>query len=72
MNQFKQVFNNRRQYAINWKARTGGKVLGYFEPYFPEEIAYAAGMLPVRMMAQKEPDALSANFISWFVLPPQG
>jgi benzoyl-CoA reductase subunit C len=27
----------------------GGKVLGHFQVYFPEEIAHAAGMLPIKM-----------------------
>jgi benzoyl-CoA reductase subunit C len=27
----------------------GGKVVGHFQVYFPEEIAYAAGMLPVKV-----------------------
>lgn len=27
----------------------GGKVLGHFQVYFPEELAHAAGMLPVKM-----------------------
>ena len=27
-------------YARAWKEKTGGKVLGWFEPYFPEEVAY--------------------------------
>ncbi len=31
-----------------WRA-AGGKVLGHFQVYFPEEIAHAAGMLPVKM-----------------------
>ena len=31
-----------------WK-RNGGKVLGHFQVYFPEEIAHAAGMLPVKV-----------------------
>ena len=28
-----------------WRER-GGKVLGHFQVYFPEELAHAAGMLP--------------------------
>ncbi|HNE84822.1 MAG TPA: hypothetical protein PLG25_13185, partial [bacterium] len=28
-----------------WR-ENGGKVLGHFQVYFPEELAYAAGMLP--------------------------
>ncbi|HEU5185569.1 MAG TPA: 2-hydroxyacyl-CoA dehydratase [Gemmatimonadaceae bacterium] len=31
-----------------WRER-GGKVLGHFQVYFPEEIAHAAGMLPVKV-----------------------
>ena len=31
-----------------WKA-SGGKVLGHFQVYFPEELAHAAGMLPVKV-----------------------
>ncbi len=31
-----------------WKAK-GGKVLGHFQVYFPEELAHAAGMLPVKV-----------------------
>lgn len=30
-----------------WK-EAGGKVLGHFQVYFPEELAHAAGMLPVK------------------------
>ena len=36
-------------YAREWKERTGGKVLGYFCTYMPEEILYAAEILPVRI-----------------------
>lgn len=31
-----------------WRRR-GGKVLGHFQVYFPEELAHAAGMLPVKV-----------------------
>ncbi len=31
-----------------WRQQ-GGKVLGHFQVYFPEEIAHAAGVLPVKM-----------------------
>lgn len=31
-----------------WKDK-GGKVLGHFQVYFPEELAHAAGMLPVKV-----------------------
>ena len=31
-----------------WRER-GGKVLGHFQVYFPEEIAHAGGMLPLKI-----------------------
>ncbi|MCL1805993.1 MAG: 2-hydroxyacyl-CoA dehydratase [Clostridiales bacterium] len=63
MEKFKQLVENRHEYAKAWKAKTGGKVIGWFEPYFPEEIAYAAGVLPVRMLAQHEPDTISDKWV---------
>jgi benzoyl-CoA reductase subunit C len=44
----------------------GGKVLGHFQVYFPEEIAHAAGMLPVKMRgAPVEPTHADAHFGSY-------
>ncbi len=44
----------------------GGKVLGHFQVYFPEEIAHAAGMLPVKMRgAPVEPTRADAHFGSY-------
>jgi benzoyl-CoA reductase subunit C len=60
---FKQLVENRHQYAKDWQARTGGKVVGYHEMYFPEELAYAAGLLPVRILARHEPDDISTVWI---------
>ncbi len=31
-----------------WR-EAGGKVVGHFQVYFPEEIAHAAGLLPVKI-----------------------
>ena len=60
---FKELIDKRHEYAKVWKDRTGGKVLGWFEPYFPEEIAYAAGMLPVRILARHEVDDISDKYL---------
>ena len=60
---FKALVEKRHDYARAWKEKTGGKVLGWYEPYFPEEIAYAAGVLPVRILAQHEPDDVSDKWI---------
>ncbi|MCB1667675.1 MAG: 2-hydroxyacyl-CoA dehydratase [Pseudomonadales bacterium] len=44
----------------------GGKVLGHFQVYFPEEIAHAAGMLPVRICgSQTDGVAVSQHFGSY-------
>jgi benzoyl-CoA reductase subunit C len=63
MYNFKEMVANRHEYAKAWKARTGGKVIGWFEPYFPEEIAYAAGMLPVRILARHETNVVSDKWM---------
>ncbi|MCD7922844.1 MAG: 2-hydroxyacyl-CoA dehydratase [Clostridiales bacterium] len=60
---FKEMIAARHVYAKKWKEKTGGKVLGYFEPYMPEEIAYAAGILPVRILAEHEDDDISDKWI---------
>lgn len=44
----------------------GGKVLGHFQVYFPEELAHAAGMLPVKMRgAQVERREADSHFGSY-------
>jgi benzoyl-CoA reductase subunit C len=60
MNQkFKECYDNRHEYAKNWKEKNPeGKVLGYFCTYVPEEILYAANILPVRILGGHEPPHL--------------
>ncbi len=44
----------------------GGKVVGHFQVYFPEEIAHAAGLLPLKMRgAQVEPTHSDSRFGSY-------
>jgi len=48
-----------------WR-EAGGKVVGHFQVYFPEEIAHAAGMLPVKIRgASVEPRQAEARFGSY-------
>jgi benzoyl-CoA reductase subunit C len=56
MEKFKKILEDRHAYAKDWKSRTGGKVIGYYDTYFPEELAYAAGVLPVRILAEHSED----------------
>jgi len=67
--QFQGWFDNRHEYAREWKARTGGKVLGYFCTYVPEEILYAAHVLPVRIMGSHEPLELTEPYIFGMFCP---
>jgi benzoyl-CoA reductase subunit C len=48
-----------------WR-ETGGKVLGHFQVYFPEEIAHAAGLLPLKICgAQVEGMEAESHFGSY-------
>jgi benzoyl-CoA reductase subunit C len=48
-----------------WRA-DGGKVVGHFQVYFPEEIVHAAGALPVKIRGgQLEPRQADARFGSY-------
>ena len=59
MNRFQEILADRHAYAEGWKERSGGVVFGFYETYMPEEIVYAAGILPVRLLAGHEPDDLT-------------
>jgi len=63
MYDFMSAVRNRHDYARSWKEKTGRRVIGWLEPYFPEEIAYAAGFLPVRLLPEHEADALSEKWM---------
>lgn len=69
LNQFKEIFKNRHQYAKDWKTRTGGKVFGYLCTYVPEEIMYAAGILPVRVLGSHEPQDVTEPHIYTMFCP---
>ena len=51
---FKAYRENRHQEAKKWKEQTGGKVLGIYCCNVPVEMIHAAGVLPVRIMGDKE------------------
>ncbi len=46
---FYDIVNDPFKYARQWKAKTGRKVCGYFCSYGPEELIWAAGVLPFRI-----------------------
>ncbi len=69
LNQFRDWERNRHEYAKAWKERTGGKVMGYFCTYAPEEILYAAGVLPVRILGSHEPQDVTEPHIFGMFCP---
>ena len=52
---FKEFYDARHEYARRWKDKSGGKVMGCFCTYVPEEILCAANVLPVRILGSHEP-----------------
>jgi benzoyl-CoA reductase subunit C len=57
---FRHVVENRHDYAREWKSATGGKVCGCLCGNVPEEIIYASGMLPVRILGEEKTPTLAA------------
>jgi benzoyl-CoA reductase subunit C len=66
---FREWYDGRHEYAKEWKERTGGKVLGYFCTYVPEEILYAADVLPVRILGSHEPQDVTEPYIFGMYCP---
>lgn len=48
--QFRLWYEQRHEYARDWKVRTGGQVVATLCTYTAEELLIAAGMLPVRVL----------------------
>ena len=65
----RETEQNRHEYAKAWQERTGGKVMGYFCTYVPEEILYAAGVLPVRILGSHEPQDVTEPHIFGMFCP---
>lgn len=51
--EFYESYRNRHQLAEGWKRR-GRKLVGYFCSLTPEELIYAAGLIPVRIRGTTE------------------
>lgn len=61
-----EVADDPDGYVVQWKQRTGGKVVGAFPMNFPAEIAHAAGALPVVIQENREPDSHGRNLLAEF------
>lgn len=69
LDKFKNWADNRHDYARAWKEKKGSKVLGYFCTYVPEEIVYAAGILPVRILGSHEPQDVTEPYLFGMFCP---
>ncbi|MHA2097807.1 MAG: benzoyl-CoA reductase, bzd-type, subunit N [Candidatus Kariarchaeaceae archaeon] len=66
---FKDWRDNRHDYARDWQKKSDAKILGYFCTYVPEEILYAAGVLPVRILGSHEPQDVTEPHIFGMFCP---
>ncbi len=63
LDKFQAIVTNPHQSAQDWKAKTGGKVIGLLCSNLPEELIYAAGVLPVRLLGANEPENITRPYI---------
>jgi len=61
-----QYYENPRIAADAWKSN-GGKVMGYLCSYVPEEILFAAGILPVRILGHLNDLSVASSYFQPFV-----
>ncbi|MDP2644783.1 MAG: 2-hydroxyacyl-CoA dehydratase [Desulfobacterales bacterium] len=66
---FKEVISDHGQYMNEWKARTNRKVIGYLCTYLAEEIVYAGGLLPIRIIASEEPPVNAERYMAQWTCP---
>lgn len=64
LNKFQEIVKYPHQFAKEWKEKTGGKVLGYVCTNLPEELMYASGVLPIRILGSNEPETETGPYIS--------
>lgn len=62
-------YQHRHEYAKEWKKRTGGKVIGTFCTYVPDEILTAAGILHSRILGSHEPQDVTEPHIFGMFCP---
>lgn len=66
---FQHWYDNRHDYQKAYKDKTGKKIVGYFCTYSPEELFYAADILPVRIMGTHEIQTVTGPYIFGMYCP---
>ncbi len=62
-------YKNRHDYARDWLSKNDGEIVGCFCSYVPEELIYAAGSLPVRILGSHEPQDVTEPHIFGMFCP---
>jgi benzoyl-CoA reductase subunit C len=66
LHQCRELFDNMDYPTVRRWREAGGKVVGHFQVYFPEEIAHAVGLLPFKLRgAPLEPRHADSRFGSY-------
>ncbi|MGV8058014.1 MAG: 2-hydroxyacyl-CoA dehydratase subunit D [Smithellaceae bacterium] len=65
MTDFKSIIGQRHS-ILSDLSKQGRKVLGYMGSYCPEELVYAAGLLPVRILGTEKPFPQSDRHVQQF------
>ena len=60
---FEEIVENRHEHIKGLKTSEGKKVIGYLCSYAPEELIYAAGIIPVRIFSNEEPPSYGDSII---------
>jgi benzoyl-CoA reductase subunit C len=63
LTKFHNIVESPHKLVRQWKATTGQKVLGYLCTNLPEELLYASGVLPVRLLGTNEPESVTDSYI---------
>ncbi len=70
IDEFKRIYENRHEYIKEWKGKNPDrKILGYLCTYMPEEILYAADVLPIRILGSHEPQNVTEPHILGMFCP---
>jgi len=60
---FGYIIENRHEYAKSLSQRKGQLLAGYMCTHVPEEILYAAGIIPVRILSSHLPQAITKSYL---------
>ena len=63
---FRELFETRDKMAAEWKTKSGKKIAGCISTYVPEEIIYAAKLLPVEIIGKPRTYAKADAYLPSF------